>query len=111
MGSATANPANSITTSEGIGMQALESAISAKIPGSPASRTKCEIALTSDSEIDARRARGMCAQRYLSRADGQHDASANCSAPRRGAIRDPPGASVRWPMRVWIDLTNSPTCS
>src|ERR1700735_3791700 len=53
-GSATAKPANSITTSEGIGMQALEIAINAKMPGSPASRTKCEVSLTSVSEIEAR---------------------------------------------------------
>src|SRR4029077_124843 len=52
-GSATAKPANSITTSEGIGMQALEIAIRAKIPGSPASRTKCDVSLTSVSEIEA----------------------------------------------------------
>ena len=52
-GSATAKPANSITTSEGIGMQALEIAISANIPGSPASRTKCDVSLTSVSEIEA----------------------------------------------------------
>ena len=35
-------------------MQAEPIAISAKTPGRPASRTKCEVVLTSDSEIDAR---------------------------------------------------------
>ena len=59
-------------------MQALESAISRKMPGSPASRTKCEEMLTSDSVTDAR------------------------TGMRRSNDTVPPQ------MRVWIDLTNSP---
>jgi hypothetical protein len=43
-------------------MQALEIAISAKIPGSPASLTKCEVSLTSVSEIEARTSKA--GQRY-----------------------------------------------
>src|SRR5581483_4684365 len=53
-GSATANPANSITTSEGTGMHALDAAISRKIAGSPPSRTRWAHSLTIDSEIEAR---------------------------------------------------------
>src|SRR5580658_10057356 len=76
-GSATAKPANSITTSEGIGMQAEPSAISRNTAGSPPSRTKCHVAVTIDSVTEARTSMG---------------ASTIPSTP----------------MRVWIDLTNSP---
>jgi uncharacterized protein len=59
-------------------MQALESAISAKIPGRPASPTKFDVSLTSVSEIEA--------------------------STGIGAAND----TVTVAMRVWIDLTNSP---
>ena len=53
VGSATAKPANRSTTSDGTGMQAHESAISRKMAGSPPSRTRCDVAFTTDSLIDA----------------------------------------------------------
>lgn len=58
-------------------MHALEIASSAKIPGSPAVRTKCEVSFTAVSEMEAITSMG----------------PANDSVP---------------PVRVWIDLTNSP---
>ena len=45
-----ANPANSITNSEGIGMQALEMRHQREDAGRPPSRTRCEVSLTSDSD-------------------------------------------------------------
>jgi predicted glycosyltransferase len=70
-------------------MQALEIAIKAKIPGSPASRTKCELSLTSVSDIEARTSKG------------------RPTIPAREA-RPPRIVSVPVEMRAWIDLTNSP---
>ncbi len=70
-------------------MQALEIAINAKIPGSPASRTKCEVSLTSVSEIEARTSIGR---------------STIPASPEPVA----PGVTVSRAMRIWIDLTNSP---
>ena len=52
-GSATANPANSIVASEGMGTQALSASISTNTAGRPASRTKCDAVVTSDSVTDA----------------------------------------------------------
>ena len=57
-GSATAKPANSITTSEGIGMQAEPSAISRNTAGRPPSRTRCQVAVTTDSVTEARTSTG-----------------------------------------------------
>jgi len=54
-GSATAKPAKSITTSEGIGMHAALIAINAKIAGRPPSRTKSDIEFTRPSVTDAMR--------------------------------------------------------
>ena len=68
-------------------------AISAKTPGSPASRTKCEVSLTSVSEIDARTSTRRATI-------PQHR-----TAPR---ARSAAGALPCRHMRVWIDLTNSP---
>ncbi len=70
-------------------MQALEIAINANIPGSPASRTKCDVSLTSVSEIEARTSIGW---------------------PTIPASRGVWSGSVTvsHAMRVWIDLTNSP---
>src|SRR4030081_1150104 len=62
-GFATANPANSIVASEGIGMQALSATISRKTATRPVSPTNSEARLKSDSEIDARTS--IAAQRYL----------------------------------------------
>jgi predicted glycosyltransferase len=61
-------------------MQADPSAIKAKMPGSPPERTKCDVSLTTDSEIDARISIGRAT-----------------IAVRLTGI-----------LRVWIDLTNSP---
>src|SRR5580692_6260820 len=85
-------------------MQALEIAISAKMPGSPASRTKCEVSLTSVSEIDARTnitrsaEVGVCCGSLRSASAGHHSGV----GPRTGDGDTVPR------MRVWIDLTNSP---
>jgi predicted glycosyltransferase len=70
-------------------MQALETAISRKIPGRPASRTKCELSLTSVSDIEARTSTG---RRTIPLAAGQTAT----------------GVTVTRHMRVWVDLTNSP---
>ncbi len=99
VGSATAKPANSITTSEGIGMQALESAIRAKIPGRPASRTKCEVSLTTDSEIDASTSRVEHVSATIPGAIPSVRRRSDCTggAPGSAAQPDaaPQGASVR----------------
>src|SRR5665213_1333547 len=75
-------------------MQALEIAINRNMPGSPASRTKCELSFTSVSDIEAR----ISTSRATIPANPE---------PRPGTL---PSADRYRPsrMRVWIDLTNSP---
>ncbi len=75
-------------------MQAAETAISRKIPGTPASRTKCEMSFTSDPEIEA--------------STGSIQATIPFHPPGRQWPKRRALLGQAFPMRVWIDLTNSP---
>jgi len=70
-------------------MHALEIAISTKMPGNPASRTKCDVSLTMASDTEA----------------SSTDVD---KIPAWTAAPAASRASVAAPMRIWIDLTNSP---